>query len=172
MLKFTVTGEQFIFVRPRNQNASVTFQTFQSQKSNEDQDNIQRIYTSKDKENFPEELHTVVDRGLKNNEQLILMRNFNARIGKDVIPKMKQKFNERINNQNAERMVTFYTTNVLRVNNKYTFTYTRTQNSMIDYVVTNRAIHYEHILDMRSMTTPNAESDRCLVLCMIRFKEP
>lgn len=40
---------------------------------------------------------------------------------------------------------------------------------MINFVMTNRAIHYKHILEMKSMTTPNVE--RYLVILKIRFKE-
>lgn len=42
---------------------------------------------------------------------------------------------------------------------------------MIDFVGTKGAIHDKQILDVKSLTSPNVESDHYLALCKIRFNE-
>lgn len=69
-------------------------------------------------------------------EKLIVMGDYSGR-RKEVIPGMKQCFNESITNENGELMVFCCKANEL---------------------VINRAIHYQLVLDMRSLTTPNLES--------------
>lgn len=57
--------------------------------------NVIRIYVpedcnpEKDKDDFHDEVHTIVKRELKKNGKLVLMRDSNARIGGEVIPGIK-----------------------------------------------------------------------------------
>ena len=48
---------------------------------------------------------------------------------------------------------------------KITWQNTRGQNSIIDYIVSNRKIHPSQILDVRSLNSVDIVSDHSLVLC-------
>lgn len=126
---------------------------------------------------FYETLQKTID-AIPQNETVILLGDFNARVGNTIIPGVKQKFNENITNENGELLIDFCSQNEFRINNtffkhkiqhKYTFQNTRGDRSMIDYVLTNGKIHYTQILDIRCLCSANIGSDHNLVLGKIRM---
>lgn len=54
-------------------------------------------------------------------------------------------------------------------NQKITLIDTRTQSFMIDYVITNRAIHPKNTVDVRTLSSTNVGSDHGLVLGKIKI---
>ncbi|XP_055385805.1 craniofacial development protein 2-like [Condylostylus longicornis] len=115
---------------------------------------------------------------IRADEKLILLGDFNARIGDNVISGIKQRFNENVINENGEKLIEFFSQNLLRINNtffnhklqhKYTWSNTRGQQSMIDFIITNRECIPTQILDVRTLTSPNIGSDHGLVL--MKFSE-
>lgn len=126
---------------------------------------------------FYETLQETIDT-IPRNETVILMGDFNARVGNTIIPGVKQRFNEDVTNENGELLIDFCSQNELRINNtffkhkeqhKYTFQNTRGDRSMIDYILTNRKIHCTQILDIRCLCSANIGSDHNLVLGKIRM---
>ncbi|XP_044766150.1 craniofacial development protein 2-like [Coccinella septempunctata] len=126
---------------------------------------------------FYETLQETIDT-IPRNETVILMGDFNARVGNTMIPGVKQRFNEDVTNENGELLIDFCAQNELRINNtffkhkeqhKYTFQNTRGDRSMIDYILTNRKIHCIQILDIRCLCSANIGSDHNLVLGKIRM---
>lgn len=110
---------------------------------------------------------------------MILLGDLNTRIGVETIPGIKQRFNENVLNSNGELLISICAINELRINNtffdhkpqyKYTFSNTRGQQSIIDYVITNRHIHPSQILDIRTLNSANIGSDHKLLFGKIRMK--
>lgn len=126
---------------------------------------------------FYEQLQNEIDK-ITPNQRLLLMGDFNARIGDDIVHGIKQRFHEQVNNDNGDLLVEFCAQNSLRINNtffahdfkyKYTFTNAQGQQSMIDYVITSRQFKPTEILDVRTLNSANIGSDHALVLCKIRL---
>ena len=110
---------------------------------------------------------------------MVILGDFNARIGNEVVPGVKQKFNENVLNDNGELMINMCAFTELRINNtfydhkaqyKFTFTNTRNHKSTIDYIVTNRHIHPQQVLDVRTLNSADVGSDHSLLLGKIRIK--
>lgn len=110
-----------------------------------------------EREEFFDQLQSVIDQ-LPINEKVFIMGDFNARIGNNTVPSVMQKYNEEIINNNGEMLIALCAQNELRINNtyfphkmqyKYTFFNTRDQNSIIDYVITNRKVKLHQIIDVR-----------------------
>ncbi|XP_065172608.1 uncharacterized protein [Atheta coriaria] len=106
------------------------------------------------------------------------MGDMNARIGNTAIKGIKQRFNESDLNDRGEMLIEFCAQNELRINNtfyqhklqhKITFSNNRGDTSMIDFIVTNRAINPSLIEDVCSLTSANINSDHNLVLCKTRI---
>ena len=81
-------------------------------------------------------------------------------------------------NENGTTFTQFCADNELRISNtffqnkmqyKITWQNTRGQNSIIDYIVSNRKIHPSQILDVRSLNSVDIVSDHSLVLCKMRL---
>lgn len=98
-----------------------------------------------------------------------------------MIPGVKQKFYEGVVNENEEMLIDFYARNEMRINNTYfshkeqhkvTFNNTRMQTSMIDFIITNRAILPTQVLDVRALTSANLGTDHNLILSKLRMKQP
>ena len=101
------------------------------------------------REEFYEDLQNIIDKSPKD-AKLIIMGDMNARIGSSIIPGIKQRFNEDHMNENGYLLNSLCTTNSLRINNtffkhkeqhKITWSNSRCQQSIIDYIITNRNIH-------------------------------
>lgn len=84
-----------------------------------------------------------------------------------------QRFNEEIRNENGDVLISFCAQNELCINNmffdhreqqKYTFINTRGQKSMIDHVITNRAIYLSRVLNVRTLVSANVGTQHELVL--------
>jgi hypothetical protein len=114
-------------------------------------------------------------------EKLIMLGDFNARIGNTIIPGIKQRFNESALNRNGEMLIDVCSRNEMRICNtffphklqhKYTFENSRGDKSMIDHIVTNRKILPTSIKDVRVLSSANIGSDHHLVLCKILLKHP
>lgn len=104
---------------------------------------------------------------------IIILGDINARIGNDVIPGVKQQFNEGTCNNSGDIFTQFCVNNNLRINNtffdhnmqyKYTWQNTRGQKSVIDYIVTNTHIHPSRILDVRTLNSCAIGCDHSLLL--------
>lgn len=129
------------------------------------------------REDFYDKLQEELDK-INNNEAIIILGDLNARVGNRVIPGIKQRFNEEVENENGELLTTLCTINELRINNtfynhkqqhKYTFNNERGYRSTIDYIITNREIPPTDILDIRSLTSADIGSDHNLVMAKIRI---
>ncbi|KAK9881036.1 hypothetical protein WA026_014379 [Henosepilachna vigintioctopunctata] len=146
--------------------------------------NIISIYSpenckpKREREQFFENLQNTLDK-IPSDELVIVMGDFNARIGNTVIPGVKQRFHEDQINDNGELMVNLCSFNNLRINNtfynhkdiyKYTFFNSRKQTSMVDYIVTNRNILPSQILDVRTLNSANVGTDHKLLLGKIRMR--
>lgn len=128
-------------------------------------------------EQFYNDLQDTID-AIPNKNQIVLMGDFNARIGDSIIPGITQRYNETASNPSGEIMLDFCSYNELRINNtffphkpqhKITWSNSRGQSSIIDYVVTNRGIHPEQIKDVRTLTSANIGTDHGLVLCKLNL---
>lgn len=131
-------------------------------------------------ETFYQDLQNTIDK-LNNTDKIIILGDLNARIGREVIPGIKQKYNEEITNENGELLIDFCARNELRINNtyfphkeqhKYTFRNTRDQKSMIDYVISNRTIIPSQVIDVRALTSANIGTDHSLLLCKMLMEKP
>jgi len=114
---------------------------------------------------------------LDTNNKMIIMGDFNGRIGNNIIDGIKQRYNEDVTNESGELLIQFCAHNQFRINNtyfphkqqhKYTWN-SRGQQSTIDYILTNRAIRPEQVLDVRALTSPNISSDHNMVLLKARL---
>ena len=130
-----------------------------------------------ERENFYTDLQNTLDK-IPIPDEVIILGDFNARIGNEVIAGIKHRFNEETLNENGETLIHFCAQNELRINNtfyphkiqhKWTFENTRGQKSMIDYVLTNRNIHPTKILDVRVLTSANTGTNHNLVMAKIRY---
>lgn len=130
-----------------------------------------------EREAFFKELQRTLD-NIPSNEAVIVAGDFNARTGNEIIPGIKQRFNENCLNDNGELLIDLCTFNNLRINNtffnlpeqyKYTFQNTRGHKSIIDYILTNRNIHPQQIMGVRTLNSADVGSDHSLLLCKIRF---
>lgn len=141
--------------------------------------NIQpgRLKTESGKRNFTRSYKA--QSKLFQTEFMIIMGGFNAHIGNNIIPGVKQQFNEPVFNSNSELMINLCCYNELRISDtfyphkqqhKYTFHNTRGQKSTTDYIVTNRKIYPFHILDVTPLNSANIGSDHNLLIWKIRIK--
>lgn len=103
-----------------------------------------------ERQKFYDDLQETINQ-IDKKEKIIVAGDFNARVGRNIIPGIKQRFNEDSINENGEMMVDFCNDNELRINNtffdhkyqhKYTWENTRGHKSMIDYISSNRIIHH------------------------------
>ena len=133
-----------------------------------------------DSQNFYQLLQETLDK-MGNTDKVIILGDLNARIGQEIIPNIKQKFNEPVINENGELLIDFCASNELRINNtffphkhqhKYTFNNSRGQRSMIDFIISNRAIIPTQILDVRALSSANLGTDHSLVLCKLVLETP
>lgn len=146
--------------------------------------NVISIYAPEDnkpqqeREGFYDQLQDTIE-SITPNETTIILGDFNARIGNDIIPGIKQRFNEDVTNDNGELMINLCTINELRINNtffnhkdqyKYTFENTRGQRSMIDYILSSRHLHPVQVQDIRTLNSANVGSDHKLLLGKIKLK--
>ncbi|XP_056645027.1 craniofacial development protein 2-like [Diorhabda sublineata] len=132
--------------------------------------------TQADIDIFYQTLQTVLD-GIPNHDEIIILGDFNARIGDELIPGIKNRFNAETINESGEKMIQLCILNELRINNtfyphkpqhKYTFENTRGHKSTIDYIITNKNIHPTRIQDTRSLTSANAGTNHQLVMAKMR----
>lgn len=131
---------------------------------------------SKSKEeidSFYEQLQIEVDK-IPKEHKILIMDDLNATIGDAVIDGIKQRYNEPCINT----LVELCAQNEFRINNTYfdhkaqhkiIWANSRRQTSMIDYIISNRAVHPSQILDIRSLTSAKIESDHHLVLGKMRL---
>ncbi|XP_015189704.1 PREDICTED: craniofacial development protein 2-like [Polistes dominula] len=125
-----------------------------------------------EKEIFFNELESIV-KSIPPRKSILILGDFNARIGNEPIFGIMQRFNEHIINDNGKLTINLCSLTWLRINNtyfnhkaqyKYTFGNTRGQKSTIDYVVTNRCIPPSEILDVRVINSAHLGSDHALLL--------
>jgi endonuclease/exonuclease/phosphatase family metal-dependent hydrolase len=131
-------------------------------------------------EEFYNKLQDTIEH-LPSSDKVIILGDFNARIGKHEIQGIKQRFNEDVLNENGVQLIDFCSRNEMRINNtfyphkeqhKYTFINTRNQKSTIDYIITNRQIHPSQISDVRALTSANVGTDHHLILCKLKMAKP
>lgn len=131
-------------------------------------------------ESFYHDLQETLDT-ISNEDKIILFGDLNARIGNDVIPGIKQKYNEVTCNENGHLLIDFCARNEMRINNtffphkdqyKYTFNNSRDQKSIIDFIITNRKITPQQVLDVRVLNSANIGTDHGLVLCKLLITRP
>lgn len=101
------------------------------------------------------------------------MGDLNARVGNYIIPGIKQRFNESVEND-GELLVDLCSQNNLKINKhadkyKTILQNTRGQTSVLDYIITSRSIHAKQVLDVRTLISANIGSDHGLVLCKLRM---
>ena len=79
-----------------------------------------------------------------------------------------------LTNENGELLIDSCAINELRTNNtyfphkqqhKYTFTNTRDQKSMIDYLITNMTITPSEVIDVRALSSVDIGTDHNLLPC-------
>ena len=125
---------------------------------------------------FFQNLQNTIDQ-VPNDEKCFIMGDTNARIGNNVIPGVMQRFNEDHINENGELLLDLCAGKELRINNtffehkwqhKYTWSNTRGQESIIDFVITNRNVLPSQIVDIRTLNSANVGTDHNLVLCKYR----
>lgn len=130
-------------------------------------------------EEFLNTLQRVID-NLSTNNSIIILGDLNARIGDEVIPHVKQAFNESVRNDQGELLCNFCIANSLRITNTYfphkqqhkiTWCNTRNHHSTIDHVIVNRNVKYSSVLDVRALNTGHIGTDHNLVLCKLRLQE-
>lgn len=133
-----------------------------------------------ERESFYEELQEAVDR-IQAKDKIVIMGDLNARVGNEPLGGVTQRFNEEVMNDNGDLLKAFCAVNALRINNtffehdmkyKYTWQNTRGQQSVIDYIITNRSITPQTILDVRTLNAANIGSDHKLLLCKLRLSIP
>lgn len=135
---------------------------------------------TEESETFYQHLQNTIDK-LSNTDKIIIHGDLNARIGREVIPGIQQKYNEEITNENGELLIDFCARNELRINNtyfphkeqhKYTFSNSRDQKSVIDYIISNRTITPSQVIDVRALTSANIGTDHNLLLCKMIMETP
>ncbi|XP_050455237.1 craniofacial development protein 2-like [Cataglyphis hispanica] len=133
--------------------------------------------SEKEIDDFYETLQEEIDK-IPEEHKILIMGDLNARIGNAVVDGVKQRFNEAHINDNGEKLVAFCAQNRLRINNTYydhkdqhkiTWANTRSQTSMIDFIISNRAVHPTQVVDVRSLSSADVGSDHRLVLGKIRL---
>lgn len=65
---------------------------------------IERYITSLESETFYQHLQNTIDI-LNNTDKIIILVDLNARIGREVLPGIKQKYNEEITNEYGELLI-------------------------------------------------------------------
>lgn len=135
--------------------------------------------TSKSKEeidNFYEQLQAEMDK-IPGDQKTLILGDLNAKIRDAIVDGIKQKYDEPHTNSNGHMLIEFCVQNEIRINNTYfnhkpqhkiTWTNSRGQTSMIDYIISNRVVHSSQIIDIRSLTSANIGSNHCLVLSKMR----
>ncbi|XP_056629521.1 craniofacial development protein 2-like [Diorhabda sublineata] len=118
--------------------------------------------TQTDIDIFYKTLQTVLD-GIPNYDEIINLGDFNARIGDELIPDIKNRFNEETINETINNTFCPH-----KPQHKYTFENTRGHKSTIDYVITNKNIHPTRIQDTRSLTSANPGTNHQLVIAKMR----
>nr|XP_018899691.1 PREDICTED: DC-STAMP domain-containing protein 1 [Bemisia tabaci] len=117
-----------------------------------------------ERDTFYESLQKVIDT-IPAREKLVMMGDWNARVGNNVVPGIKNRFNEPTLNDSGEELIEFCAINELRINNtffdhplqqKITWTNRRGQASMIDFIISNRHVHPQQILDVRTLSSADA----------------
>lgn len=130
-----------------------------------------------ERDTFYESLQKVIDT-IPAREKLVMMGDWNARVGNNVVPGIKNRFNEPTLNDSGEELIEFCAINELRINNtffdhplqqKITWTNRRGQASMIDFIISNRHVHPQQILDVRTLSSADAGTQHGLVLCELRI---
>ena len=145
--------------------------------------NIVTIYAPEDnkakeeRDSFYEKLQNIIE-SIPQNDSIIILGDFNARIGNEVIPGVTQRFNENALNDNGELPINLCSPCDLRINNtffnlkpqyKYTFRNYRGQQSTKDYIVTNRHTHPTLVQEVRTLNFVKVGSDHCLLLGSIKI---
>lgn len=104
-------------------------------------------------------------------DKIIILGDMNARIGKEVIYAVKHRFNEKTINSIGEILIEFCLYNGLRINNTFfphkwqsTWSITRHQQGIIDYILTNKNIQPNRIIDVKVISSENYRFDHRLVL--------
>lgn len=72
---------------------------------------------------------------------MIIFGDFNARIGNEIVPGIKQRFNETVLNDNGELMITLCAFNEVRINN----TFLTIKNSINSHLQTPGTINQQLI---------------------------
>ncbi|XP_050455169.1 craniofacial development protein 2-like [Cataglyphis hispanica] len=133
--------------------------------------------SEKEIDDFYETLQEEIDK-IPEEHKILIMGDLNARIGNAVVDGVKQRFNEAHINDNGEKLDAFCAQNRLRINNTYydhkdqhkiTWANTRSQTSMINFIISNRAVHPTQVVDVRSLSSADVGSDHRLVLGEIRL---
>ncbi|XP_043499919.1 uncharacterized protein LOC122522697 [Polistes fuscatus] len=131
------------------------------------------------REDFYKELERIIE-SLPPKERVVILGDFNARIGHQPIPGIMQRFNEQTLNENGKLMIDFCSLNGFRITNtffnfkeqhKYTFSNTQGQRSTIDYILTNSYIPSSEILHVRILNSADVGSDHSLLLADNRDEE-
>lgn len=129
-----------------------------------------------EKDQFYDELQEILN-NIPPKDEVIILGDLNARVGNNVIPRVKSLFNEAITNENGDQLSSFCMHNELRINNtffdhkpqhKYTFHNSRGLKSTIDFIITNKVVHPRNILDVRVLSSANVGTDHNLVMMKIR----
>lgn len=149
-----------------------------------DPSNVMSIYAPDEnkpkevRESFFGELEDII-LSLPSRESIIVLGDFNARIGSEHVPGIMQRFNEEHLNNNGKLMINCCSLNGLSINNaffahklqhKYTFSNTQDRKSTIDYILTNKYILPSQILDVRTLNSANVGSDHGLLLGKIKIE--
>lgn len=131
-----------------------------------------------ERESFYSSLQELLDSIPKNNS-IMIMGDFNAHIGNTVIPGIKQRFNDPEVNDSGDDMMEFCVMNELCVTNtffdhkpqhKTTWINSRGRRSTIDFVLINKKIRQNQVLDIRTLTSANIGTDHGMVLCKINLE--
>lgn len=131
-----------------------------------------------EREQFYEELQDILEK-IPSHETLIVLGDFNARIGNKAIPGVMQRFNEDRLNDSGEMLINLCAQTELRINNtffqhktqhKLTFANTRGHQTTIDYILTNRKVHPSQIIDVRTLNSANINTDHNLLMAKISIK--
>lgn len=130
-----------------------------------------------EREIFFEQFQETLDK-LSTNDRIFIMSDFNSISENTPIQDIVQRFNEDTINDNGDMLTTFCSQNELRINNtfyqhkwqhKYTFSNSRNQRSLIDYIITKKKTHPSQIMDVRTLASTNVSTEHDLVLCKYRL---
>lgn len=111
------------------------------------------------------------------NDFIMIIGDFNARIGNSKIDTNIGIFGEQTRNNNGSRLIDFVSFNQLKVMNSFfnhkdshKFTWeARGSKSIIDYAICNNKLA-DLVLDVRVFRGPEIESDHYLLICPIRLQ--